>query len=260
MAKTFVFDVFVPEFEVNPTRKSVFYNDPSAFSANIQFNGKALAITTSRMKVEDFKPNSGMELSTPSKKIRQSLEECGFPVQLAYGGKVIGIGLIGVPQEQIDKIEDNMSDWIFTGSCNVELEGKLVGKVGIQCRLFIKCDEPKKYVYILQICRSMIICFFFFLILHSDDPKTCKNVDEVVPKDDIMFIMADSQRNANPCDACLDVLPPEEGDPILQMDLDRYRSFQEALKTVDIFKHTPAANAACCEIKVNIIDTYSSSF
>lgn len=65
-----------------------------------------------------------------------------------------------------------------------------------------------------------------------------------------MFVMTDSQRNANPCDPCLDILPPEEGDEMLQLDLERYRAFQEALKTTKVFKHSPAGNAACCEIKV----------
>lgn len=87
---------------------------------------------------------------------------------------------------------------------------------------------------------------------YRDDPRSCKNVDEAVRKDDIMFVMADSQRNANPCDPCLDVLPPEEGDPLLGLDLERYLGFQEALKSAKIFTHSPAGNAACCEIKVHI--------
>lgn len=66
-----------------------------------------------------------------------------------------------------------------------------------------------------------------------------------------MFVMTDSQRNANPCDPCLDILPPEEGDPMLELDIQRYSAFQEALKSTKVFKHSPAGNAACCEIKVH---------
>jgi len=65
-----------------------------------------------------------------------------------------------------------------------------------------------------------------------------------------MFVVSESQRCPSPCDPCLDALAPEEGDERLKLDMQRYRSFTDALKSDKVFTHNPAGNAACCEIKV----------
>lgn len=155
--RTFVYDVIVKHFEPSDNKYGEGLTDPAELEVTVQFNGKSIGLSKSRINVEEFKANSGLEFSGVPKKMRQNLEECGMPVQLKYGGKVVGTGLISLPQTGIDQIDENMSDWIFNGSCNVEMEGNVVGKVEILSRLIIKCDEPTKYVdnYNIYICTYM---------------------------------------------------------------------------------------------------------
>lgn len=142
--RTFIFDVIVKQFKPSDNKYGQGFTDPNELETTVQFNGKSIRITKSRINVDEFKANTGLQFSGVPKKMRQNLEECGMPVQLKYGGKVVGTGLISLPQAGIDQIDENMSDWIFNGSCNVEMEGNVVGKVEILFRLIIKCDEPKK--------------------------------------------------------------------------------------------------------------------
>lgn len=144
-SQKYIFDVVVTRFEPDASKSDKF-NDVAEIKIVVQFNNKPLKISKSRINVDDFKPNTGLDFMATPKKIRKNLEECGIPVQFNYSNKLEGIGLITIPQQSIDTIQDNMSDWIFTGSCNVEQEGMIAGKVDLLCRLIVKCDEPKEYV------------------------------------------------------------------------------------------------------------------
>lgn len=141
----YTFDVVVSRFQLDASKANKF-NDLSEIKIVVQFNNKMIKISKSRINVDEFKPNTGLDFMASPKKIRKNLEECGIPVQFNYSNKLEGIGLITVPQPTIDTIQENMSDWIYTGTCNVEQEGIIVGQVDLLCRLIVKCDEPKEYV------------------------------------------------------------------------------------------------------------------
>jgi len=96
------------------------------------------------------------------------------------------------------------------------------------------------------------ISSFYNLPFFREESICKRNMDKSIAQQDIMFVMAESQRCPNTCDPCLDALQPEEGDERLRLDLERYRSFSNALKSDKVFTHRPAGNAACCEIKVCI--------
>lgn len=146
----YTFDVVVSRFQPDASKVDK-YNDLNEIKMVVQFNNKMLKISKSRINVDEFKPNTGLDLMASPKKIRKNLEECGIPVQFNYSNKLEGTGLITIPQPSIDAIQENMSDWIFTGTCNVEQEGIIAGQVDLLCRLIVKCDEPKEYVDYLHI-------------------------------------------------------------------------------------------------------------
>ncbi|KAM8702979.1 hypothetical protein ACLKA7_005339 [Drosophila subpalustris] len=218
----FIFDVVVPHFEAT----GFTVKDPKRLEVVAQFNNKPVSITSSRINVNEFKPGAGIELNLVPKKLRATLEECGMPITVKSNGKVEGAGQIIFPQMVINRIEEGMSDVMHVDTCTFEKDGVVVGKLEILCRLVIKCEEQPAEE---SICR--------------------RNMDKSIAQQDIMFVMSESQRCPSPCDPCLDALAAEDGDGRLQLDLQRYRSFQEVLKSDKVFTHRPAGNAACCEIK-----------
>ncbi|KAH8388354.1 hypothetical protein KR093_005102 [Drosophila rubida] len=220
MSLPFVFDVVVPHFEAT----GIVVKDPKLLEVVAQFNNKAISITSSRINVNEFKPSAGLEFAAATKKLRKTVEECGMPITVKYNDRVVGAGQINFPQMVIERIEDGMSDLMHVDSCTFEKDGEVLGKLEILCRLVIKCEEQPM------------------------GESVCKRNAEIGLQD-IMFVMAESQHCPSPCDPCIDALEPEEGDERLKLDMQRYRSFSDALNSDRVFTHTPAANAACCEIK-----------
>ncbi|KAH8311004.1 hypothetical protein KR044_003851 [Drosophila immigrans] len=221
-ASQFVFDIVVSHFE--PTRIHV--QDPKRLEVLAQFNSKPISITSSRINVNEFKTTAALEFSAVPKKLRKTIEECGMPLTIKYNGRVVGAALITFPQMVIERIQEGMSDLMHVETCNFEKDGEVLGSLEILCRLVIKCDD-----------------------LPMGESVCKRNMDKSIGQQDIMFVMAESQHCPSPCDPCLDAMEPEEGDGILKLDMERYRSFTDALKFDKVFTHTPAANAACCEIK-----------
>ncbi|KAH8417643.1 hypothetical protein KR222_003483, partial [Zaprionus bogoriensis] len=220
----FIFDVIVTHFELNP-RLSV--RDVSKLEVTVRFFGNSITMTKSRINVDEFKNNAGLEFNASIKKLRKNLEECGLQVEAKYDNRVLGMGTMSLPQKLIDSIDPNMSDALHTASTTIDKDGEVQGTVEIFFRLVIKCDEPK-----------------------MGDDKICRtNMESSIPQQDIMFLVSGSQRCPNPCDPCVDILEQEEGDEQLQLDLSRYKSGSNALKAAAELTHTPAGNAACCEIK-----------
>ncbi|XP_034114062.1 uncharacterized protein LOC117574350 [Drosophila albomicans] len=218
----FVFDVVVSHFEV----PGIAIKDPKRLEVVAQFNNKAISITSSRINVSEFRSTAGLEFAAVAKKLRKTLEECGMPITVKYNDRVVGTGQISFPQMIIERIDDGMSDVMHVDSCNIEKDGEVLGTMEILCRLIIKCAEQPMEE---SICK--------------------RNMDKSIGQHDIMFVMAESQHCPSPCDPCLDALEAEEGDENLKLDLQRYRSLTHGLKSDKVFTHTPAGNAACCEIK-----------
>ncbi|EDW68293.2 uncharacterized protein [Drosophila virilis] len=223
-ACNFVFDIVVTRFE----SKYVYIQDPKQLRIEVKFNKKTIPLTSSRINVAEFKPGSSNEFNKFPEKLRQTLEECGMPITVKYRGSVLGTGRISFPQSFTDSIVAGMPDLIHVDTCQFEREAQVTGSLELLLRLIIKCDEvaiPKE-----SECR--------------------RNVDRSINPQDIMFIMSESQRCPSPCDPCLDTWQPDEGDEILQLDLDRYRSLDiGAPKHDEIFKHNPVCDSVCWEVK-----------
>ncbi|KAM8702977.1 hypothetical protein ACLKA7_005338 [Drosophila subpalustris] len=195
-ALNFVFDIFVKSFE-SPKLKA---EDAKKLQVEAQFNGKKIAITSSRINVADFNPNASTDFRDKDKRVRENLESCGLTFAVKFNNRAFGNGRVNLPEKFIDGIKEGMSDLVHEDSCSIENKDREeVGKLTFKCRLIIKCDGP-------------------------DESECRRNMNASINPEDIMFVLAESQKCPPSCDPCLDVLDPEEGDERLQLDLMRYRS------------------------------------
>ncbi|EDV95015.1 uncharacterized protein LOC6567264 isoform X1 [Drosophila grimshawi] len=220
----FVFDIIVTHFECTTVK----IPDPNRLKVIANFNNTKVPITASRINVTEFKSGAGVDLIAVPKKIRKTLGECGMPVSITYNARVLGTGTIFFPATTIDQIENNMSDLLHVDRCSFEKDGEVIGNLEVLCRLIIKCDDKTK----------------------KGETDCSRNMDRSIQPQDILFVMSESQRCPSPCDPCLDAWEPEEGDERLKLDLQRYSHSNAAgFRAAENFIHSPAGNAACCELK-----------
>ncbi|KAL7730509.1 hypothetical protein ACLKA6_000511 [Drosophila palustris] len=222
-ALNFVFDIFVKSFE-SPKLKA---EDAKKLQVEAQFNGKKIAITSSRINVDDFNPNASTDFRDKDKRVRENVESCGLTFAVKFNNRAFGNGRVNLPEKFIDGIKEGMSDLVHEDSCSIENKDKEeVGKLTFKCRLIIKCDGP-------------------------DESECRRNMDASINPEDIMFVLAESQKCPPSCDPCLDVLDPEEGDERLQLDLMRYRSAGPGVPSnvPDTLKSNSAGDPITSELK-----------
>ncbi|XP_060648781.1 uncharacterized protein LOC132786303 [Drosophila nasuta] len=182
-----------------------------------------IEITTSRINVTEYNPNSSIEFLATAKKLRQSIENNGITFKAMAKSSTIGEGKMMFPDKFLEGIKEGMGDLEYEGSCSIEKNDEEVGKVIFKCRLIIKCEKEDR-----------------------DESECRRNMD--INQTDIMFVMAAPQEcpQPHPCDTCKDAMQPEEGDERLQLDLDRYEPIKQPVHA------SPEENGdmdASCELK-----------
>lgn len=133
----FVFDIFVKSFK-SPKLKA---EDAKKLLVEAQFNGKKIAITTSRINVDDFNPNASTNFKEKDKRLRENLESCGMTLALKLHNRALGNGRVNFPEKFIDGIKEGMSDLVHEFSCSIENKDKEeIGTLTFKCRLIVKCN------------------------------------------------------------------------------------------------------------------------
>lgn len=86
----------------------------------------------------------------------------------------------------------------------------------------------------------------------SGEPTDCQsNWNESINSKDIMFVMGSTCPIST--DACQDILLPDDGDKLLQLDLLRYQQIKFPPTNTDMLMHNPAVNAAIYKLKVGAL-------
>lgn len=86
----------------------------------------------------------------------------------------------------------------------------------------------------------------------SREPADCQsNLNRSINPKDIMFVMGSTCPIYT--DACQDLLLPDDGDELLQLDLLRYQQIKFPSTNTDMLMHNPAVNSAIYELKVGAL-------
>ncbi|XP_017847798.1 uncharacterized protein LOC108603470 [Drosophila busckii] len=193
-----------------------------------ELNNLPLTITASRINMSDVEPQTGIEFSSGIEQLRLNLIQCGMPITVFYGEEIIGNSLINFPTTVTDLVTEDMGNIMHCGSCSFERQGVVFGSIEILCCLATKCDEDANK------SKSKRLCY----------------QDNINPED-ILFVMADTERCPCPCDPCLDTWVDEDSEQDhIQLGFMRYESFNaKQLKPEVNFMHDPTGKSICNEIK-----------
>ncbi|EDW81663.2 uncharacterized protein Dwil_GK10902 [Drosophila willistoni] len=166
--------------------------------------------------------------------LRQGLEKAGMPLLVRYGGNLIGNGKLIFPEIVLNKIDIGMNDLMHADTCELKRNDQKVGIVELLCRITIKCDE---------------------MVSGSDErPKTCADLNSVINKQDIMFLMSTADPCAKHQELCNNVSESEEGDARLRLDIDRYRSMNSRVDPSTI--EEPEPEVISCNVLRKVTDHY----
>ncbi|XP_030245331.1 uncharacterized protein LOC115564775 [Drosophila navojoa] len=188
-ANSFLFDIVVTKLNV----ANMAVNDGSKLKVLAKFYKNEICLTSSRINVNDFQAGSATEFSASVRRLRETLRQCGLAMAIYNDSTVVGRAQIYFPDRYIERIERDMCDLIHTESVEIVSQSRVVGTIDIRCRLIMKCDN---------------------------DP-----LDNNINKQDIMFLVSNSQHCHNSCEPCVEEWESSDFDKCLDLDLKRYQRY-----------------------------------
>ncbi|KAH8383533.1 hypothetical protein KR009_009221, partial [Drosophila setifemur] len=220
----FLFDAVVTQLEVYSSS----VKNPAALMVAVKFAGETMKITPSRLNVSDFGDNKSIYIVDNPSAIRDRLAADGMLVTLRYDGSTLGSGVIFFPDEFVDKIGPIMHDLPFEGPVSLLRRADCIGTATVRVLLIVKC-EPSP---VAETPRGPSVVSPRMSLVPEPPPaekeklQDCTALGPTINEPDIMFVIGDPDPVLKiPSEPCSE-LPPEEGDPRLDLDLARYKSLQ----------------------------------
>ncbi|KAH8258211.1 hypothetical protein KR038_007671 [Drosophila bunnanda] len=187
----FSFDLVMTRLDVTGVKLT----DPRQLVVSVTFGGNHFDLTASNTNVDVFNSYANLTFQKEPKDLASNIVEEGLSFEVRYADELVGVGKARLPRKLTNSIDLDMTEFSYTRTCRLEMEGKPTGKLEFLCKLFIMCGD------------------------YARDGETCRNLDKNISPQDIVFVIGKSKTHPSLCDPCreaLEIAAKREKDYVIQ--------------------------------------------